>query len=643
MKRKLPQRWLSLAIVAAIFFSPAFLQGCDSMLGENNSQELEDTNLTVTTSQDKLRHQDLLSRAVKTDPASKNGAQTLGLIFSVEPQKVFDRYAILDRYKIFDRYKILDRYEFTNTFPGFAITVEDQSGLGEYNDFLDVLINDPDVAWVEPDFSVDLPTSMTASSLNGQQVPWSVAMVGGKESWTVSGDGTGTVDVDVYILDTGVAMAENDDPDDDLRLVENIDFRGNAYNGSARDIDGHGTHIAGIIGAIDDYDNIVGVAPGVRIHNYKVLNDDGKTDVSVVIAAVEHLLAQKLANPSKPMVVNMSLGENIGSGSYTALDEAIRTATQAGVIFVAAAGNHGIEVEKVTPAHCLEVITVGSYDINGMFSSFSNYGPKIDILAPGEGVLSMAPDGTLVEMSGTSMATAHVTGAIALYLAYFPNATQTQVKAALMQYAKSFVRNQPKGTTKKSLWVGPQNSNQSGNSNQTHTLEKRIASDNDDAEERTSNGAMYLDSSDLELSDDGSKNQIVGMRFNDVDIPQGATITKAYIQFTVDEKDDDYTNLNIFGEDNDNAILISSNKYNLSSRARTSAQVNWIPEDWDDVGEADYNQRTPDLSSIVQEIVNRPGWSSDNLMILIEGQGERTAEAYDGSKSKAPLLHVEWQ
>ena len=279
-------------------------------------------------------------------------------------------------------------------------------------------------------------------------MPWSVAAVGGIDSWAISGDGKGKADVDVYVIDSGVTNS-------DINVVQNIDFRPSSNN--PKDTDGHGTHIGGIIAAIDDGDGLVGLAPGARVHNLKVLEDDGRTDVSIVIAAVEHVLSAKLQNPSKPMVVNMSLGENIGVKSYTALDQAIKVASEAGVVFIVAAGNSYINANTVTPAHSKEAITVGSYDINGVFSSFSNYGNDVDILAPGEGIISLSPSeggGTPVTMSGTSMATAHVTGAAALYLAQNPSASVKEVYNGILNRGKSFVINTPAQTTKKSVWVG---------------------------------------------------------------------------------------------------------------------------------------------------------------------------------------------
>ena len=180
------------------------------------------------------------------------------------------------------------------------------------------------------------------------------------------------------------------------------------------------------------------------------------------------------------------------------------------------------------------------------------------------------------------------------------------------------------------------------------TTEIQISSSDDDAEEGET-GALYLDSSDLEMVYDtfaDQFNQIVGLRFTDVNLPQNAIITNAYIQFTVDEDDSDQdpTNLLIEGENVGNSIVFEELPNNISLRPRTTSQVNWnnVPL-WETVGEADLDQQTPDISGIIQEILNRPDWSQNNaLSIIISGTGKRVAEAFDGVSSSAPILVIEY-
>ncbi len=176
-------------------------------------------------------------------------------------------------------------------------------------------------------------------------------------------------------------------------------------------------------------------------------------------------------------------------------------------------------------------------------------------------------------------------------------------------------------------------------------LDRRIAADIDDAEQRSGDGYVYMDSSDLELAVDSAfaNTDIVGMRFTNVALPQGSTIQKAFVQFKADKTSDGAAALNIAGEDVNDALQFTTSDWNISGRTTTSASVAWSPPKWDTVGATGVDQRTPDISSIIQEIVDRSGWSIGNaLVIIISGTGTRTAESYDGDADGAPLLHVEW-
>ena len=177
----------------------------------------------------------------------------------------------------------------------------------------------------------------------------------------------------------------------------------------------------------------------------------------------------------------------------------------------------------------------------------------------------------------------------------------------------------------------------------------QVNASSDDAEEQGANGSspgsMDLTSSDLELVRDGNDgDQWVGMRFNNLAVPQGAYITNAYIQFTVDEDDTITGDKFIFAEDVDNSTTFGGGNFNISSRSLTADSVIWtnIPT-WPVVGSSGPDQQTPDLSSIVQAVINRPGWANGNsINIIMTGSGERVAESYDGSSGSAPILVVEY-
>ena len=167
-----------------------------------------------------------------------------------------------------------------------------------------------------------------------------------------------------------------------------------------------------------------------------------------------------------------------------------------------------------------------------------------------------------------------------------------------------------------------------------------MSASSDDAEEKLSASSVNLTSTDIELIYDG-EDQTVGLRFLNMTIPQGATITNAYVEFKTDEIQTGVTNLNIYGQAADNPATFTSANDNISSRVKTTAFVQWnnVPA-WNTIGQL---HQTPNLSSAIQEIVNRAGWASGNAMVIIAtGSGTRTAESYDGDAAGAALLHVEY-
>ncbi|MEN8260391.1 MAG: metallophosphoesterase, partial [Pseudomonadota bacterium] len=177
--------------------------------------------------------------------------------------------------------------------------------------------------------------------------------------------------------------------------------------------------------------------------------------------------------------------------------------------------------------------------------------------------------------------------------------------------------------------------------------EGRVADGNHDSEETTSSGRISLTSDDLELAYLGSGAQTAAVCFTNVGIPQGVTITKAYVQFQADETDSSAVSMNMQGEFSGDAAPLTSASFDLSSRPRTNAKVGWKPDPWTAVGEAGPAQRTTDISPIIQEIVDNPNWAAGNAMAImfdnVSGStGKRTAESYNGSSGGAPLLHIEF-
>lgn len=174
------------------------------------------------------------------------------------------------------------------------------------------------------------------------------------------------------------------------------------------------------------------------------------------------------------------------------------------------------------------------------------------------------------------------------------------------------------------------------------TLDNRIVSGADDVEEKLGNGVMNSSSTDLEMGEDPAANgvQTVGLRFPYLYIPQGANIDIAYLEFTVDETHNVTTNVAIRAEAADDAREFSSANFDLTGRPLTSASTSWSIPAWNTVG---VKQQSPDISAALQEIIDRDGWVANNsVAFVISGAGQRTAEAYDGVPSAAPLLHVEY-
>ncbi|TRW46114.1 hypothetical protein [Georgenia yuyongxinii] len=171
-----------------------------------------------------------------------------------------------------------------------------------------------------------------------------------------------------------------------------------------------------------------------------------------------------------------------------------------------------------------------------------------------------------------------------------------------------------------------------------------VLTGDDDVEEYVSGGRMYLDSSDLEIVQEGSTQQAVGLRFADLPIPAGARIDEAYVQFTVDEPEastEDFA-VDIHVEDADDAAPFTTETANLTSRTFGEQPVRWedVPL-WTVDREAGPDQRTPDLGVLLQRVVDRDGWAAGNAMAFkLTGEGNRSADAFESNAG--PVLHVRW-
>ncbi len=181
-------------------------------------------------------------------------------------------------------------------------------------------------------------------------------------------------------------------------------------------------------------------------------------------------------------------------------------------------------------------------------------------------------------------------------------------------------------------------------SGSVQTLDIPVVMGNDDAEESTAN-VILLGNADLDLMTKDEANLVVGARFRNVTLPPGTTISNAFLQLTAEEADSAPTSLTIRGHAADSAALFTTVNGDLSGRPTTTASAAWTVAPWPTIGEAGLPQRSPNITGIIQEIVNRPGWASGNaLALLIRGNGTRVAESFNKTATPGgdPLLHIEY-
>ncbi len=173
-------------------------------------------------------------------------------------------------------------------------------------------------------------------------------------------------------------------------------------------------------------------------------------------------------------------------------------------------------------------------------------------------------------------------------------------------------------------------------------IDVRIDHSHNDAEE-LADGRVSRGSADLDLVEEGGSQRLVGLRFHSLAIPQGATISAAWVQFATDETSSGAASFVIDAAAADTTKSFKTTRYSISSLPRTSAKASWSPPSWDVVGEAGAAQRTDDLSAVIEEVISRSGWVSGNaITLVIDGSGRRVAEAWNGDAAAAPLLHVEF-
>ena len=305
-------------------------------------------------------------------------------------------------------------YTYDSALTGFAASLPEQALKG--------LVHNPNVEYIEADQVVSLETTQSPATWGIDRIDQSSLPLSNSYTYNYTGAG-----VTAYIIDTGIRFSHTEFGG---RATSGYDFVNN--DSDASDCNGHGTHVAGTVGGAT-----YGVAKGVSLVAVRVLNCSGSGTTSGVIAGINWVTSNHTTGNA---VANMSLG----GGVSTSLDTAVKNSIADGVVYAIAAGNSNRDACKFSPARVPTAITVGATTSTDARASYSNYGTCLDLFAPGSSITSAwyTSNTATNTISGTSMATPHVTGVAALYLEGH-SGTPQQVRDAIVAAATSGVVSNP--------------------------------------------------------------------------------------------------------------------------------------------------------------------------------------------------------
>jgi len=347
--------------IFSFFFLVAFIFSCDNDEETNKRTTGED----CVTAQSVRTGQPIENQYIIQFKESLAGARAANRVQYIE-----ENYSV-------SRADIIDRIDFENTYLVARLTATQRASL----------MTDPEVGTIEPDRIISIQSCFRVVAPT--RITWNTQQVG-------YGDGRGKT---AWILDTGVDI---DHPDLNVDKIRSRTF---LASGSYQDKNGHGTHIAGVIGALNNEVGTLGIASGASIVALQVLDENGEGQLSKIIAALAYVRERAKAGD----VVNISVGlEDVSS----ILDNEIRKLASRNIYFALSAGNDGRSADNLSPARAngKNIYTVSAIDSTNHFATFSNFGSVVDYAAPGVRILSTYKDKQYALMSGTSMATPHVAG-----------------------------------------------------------------------------------------------------------------------------------------------------------------------------------------------------------------------------------------